>query len=285
MNRTERGKPASFCAGVALLTALVLSWGPVGPLMAEEPLGAEFGGVMQGTMTFLGQEVTVKRWTDGQTGTRHAIAEFPGGTVQYDYQPDGTVKVKIADSNQNSAEGTLVCDGRLTLGGTCYMDLNVEGQWISVDFTNDRFTVPTGALSVSGPIVVDFEDMKTRGVPPVVTDGALPGVDSVAVDGVEMLHFSKPVPFSQVTETTRSGEFGWLANMLNVNGPDRSIAGAILLGAAIALLFLIIDCLFVGWWCEVVPAWTPGERIKERLASSLGLPRWAIGVEVPHVAA
>lgn len=279
MNRTERGKPASFCGGVGLLTALVLSWGPVGPLMGADAVSAQFAGVMQGTMTFLGQEVTVKRWTDGQTGTRHAIAEFPAGTVQYDYQRDGTVKVKIADRNRNSAEGTLVCDGRLTLGGTCYMDLNVDGQWISVDFTEDRFTVPTGALSVSGPIELDRAEML------VVTDAALPGIDSVAVDGVEMLQFSKPVAFSEVTETTGSGEFGWLANMLHPNGANRSILGAIILGVILAGLYLIIDCLFVGWWCEVVPAWTPAERIKERLASSLGIPRWAGGMEVVRVAA
>ena len=260
--------------------ALVFSWQPVGVVLAQVQRGradvvSDGVGVREETMTFLGQRVTVKRWTDRQTEIRYSLVEFPAGTVLFDdNQRDGTMEIHIADLNGNAAVGNLVCDGLLSQGGTCDMMLHGDTRSITVNFTRDGFTAPTGVLTVSGRFEFDRSEMMGMPVAEITSD-AFPGIDSVAVDGVEMLRFSEAVPFSQMTEMTGSDEFGWLANMLNVSGSNRSIAIAVLVGVVIGGIYLIVDCLFLGWFCQVAPIWTPAEGLKQSLASSWGIPRRA----------
>lgn len=280
MKKSESQNSASFNAGIILLMSLVFSWHPVGVVLAQAQRGeidfVEDGvGVREKLVTFLGQRVTVKRWTDRETEIRHTLVEFPAGTVLFDdNQRDGTMEIHIADLNGNVASGNLVCDGLLSQGGSCELLLQGDGRSITVSFTRERFTAPTGVLSVSGPFEFDRSEMMDMPIAEITSD-AFPGIDSVAVDGVEMIKFSEPVPFSQMTEMTGSDEFGWLANMLNVSGSNRSLAGAVILGALIGGLYLIVDCLFLGWFCQVAPIWTPAEGLKQSLASSRGIPRRA----------
>lgn len=281
MRNKKKGEKSSSCkAGIILLMALVFSWQPVGVVLAQvQRGGADAGsdgvGVREETMTFLGQRVAVKRWTDREAEVRHTLAQFPGGTVLFDdNQRDGTMEVHIADLNGNAASGNLVCDGLLSQGGTCDMVLHGDTRSITVNLTRDGFTALTGVLTVSGRFEFDRTEMMGMPVPEITSD-AFPGIDSVAVDGVEMLKFSEPVRFSQMIEITGSDEFGWLANMLNVSGSNRSIAVAILVGVVIGGIYLIVDCLFLGWFCQVAPIWTPAEGLKQSLASSRAIPRRA----------
>lgn len=290
MNKAERQNSSSCKAGIILLMALVFSWQPVGVVLAQVQRGgadvvSDGVGVREETMAFLGQRVTVKRWTDREAEIRYTLAEFPGGTVLFDdNQRDGTMEIHIADLNGNAASGNLVCDGLLSQGGTCDMVLHGDTRSITVNFTRDGFTAPTGVLTVSGRFEFDRTEMMGMPVPEITSD-AIPGIDSVAVDGVEMLRFSEAVPFSQMTEMTGSDEFGGLAIMLNVSGSNRSLAGAVIVGVLIGALYLIVDCLFLGWFCEVIPAWIPAERLKRRHTSSLAILMRGGGMEVHRVAA